>query len=198
MKIMGRNNIPSSGGFVLACNHISLADPPLAGSFIFRKVNFLAKKELFRNPIFGWLIKSTHAHPVKRGAIDRNAFETAKKILNKGEGLVVFPEGTRGKEGKFLPARPGIGMIARNCLVPVVPSYINGSNRLWSCFWGKDRLGILFGEPISERTVVSYPDDKNGYRRLAEDIMEKIKELKTEFIKRSKRRYNKIGSRVEG
>jgi 1-acyl-sn-glycerol-3-phosphate acyltransferase len=135
MKIFEANNIPDKGPFILACNHISLVDPPLVGSTIVRPLHFMAKKELFRSRLFGWVIRNTNAHPINRRGFDRRAINTACEILKAGCGLLVFPEGTRALKGDFLPPRPGIGLIAIRSEAPVVPAYFNGSNNLKAVFW---------------------------------------------------------------
>jgi 1-acyl-sn-glycerol-3-phosphate acyltransferase len=183
MSIYRRENIPAEDSFILACNHISLADPPLVGSSLSRPIHFMAKEELFRNRFFGGLISRVNAHPLKRDRIDRAAYETAYGILDRGQPLLIFPEGTRSKAGRLRPPRPGIGMIARKTLSPVIPAYINGSNRLSACFFGKEKLGIIFGQLLDKKEISSYTDDKSGYRKLADEIMDRIGKLRNDFYK---------------
>jgi 1-acyl-sn-glycerol-3-phosphate acyltransferase len=178
MKAYNVNNIPSDGPFILACNHISLADPPVVGSNIKRVLYFMAKKELFGNKLFGWLIRNVNAYPVNRRGIDRGAIDKACEILDSGKAVLIFPEGTRALENDFLPPRPGIGMVARRSKVPVVPAYLNGTNKLKATFLNRERCFIIFGKPIDENEIGSYDDDRDGYRKLAEDIMIRIKSLK--------------------
>jgi 1-acyl-sn-glycerol-3-phosphate acyltransferase len=185
LKIINEDNIPGKGGFIVACNHISLADPPLVGISIKRPVHFVAKKELFRNRLFGGLIRGLNAHPIRRNAIDRQALELTTRLLREGNGIIIFPEGSRSKSGQFRPAKPGIGMIARKLSAAVVPAYISGSNHLKNCFWGREKLVIIFGKPLDSGVVVNYDNSKEGYRKLADDIMARIKELKDELRKKS-------------
>jgi 1-acyl-sn-glycerol-3-phosphate acyltransferase len=185
MKVINGHFIPQSGPFILACNHISYSDPLLIGSNINRLIHFMAKKELFRNRLFGAVITATKAHPIRRG-MDRESLGVALKILKSGEGLLIFPEGTRSRDGNFLPAKPGIGMVAVLGGVPVIPAYIHGSDKKGSCFWGKERLGLIFGAPIVGDEISSYGEGKEAYRRLSVDIMTRIAKLKEEFIKRAK------------
>ena len=96
----------------------------------------------------------------------------------------MFPEGTRGKNGEFLPARPGIGKIARTAKIPVVPVYVEGTDKLLACFIGKKKLNIVIGPPVTSDKIVSFVDDKNGYRELADEIMNRIKDLKEQFDRR--------------
>ncbi|UCG60288.1 MAG: 1-acyl-sn-glycerol-3-phosphate acyltransferase [Candidatus Zixiibacteriota bacterium] len=175
IRITGVENIPREGGFILATNHRSYWDPLLVGSWAYRQVYFLAKKELFANPIFGWVITQTNALPVKRGTIDRHAIRHCLDVLWKGYGLTVFPEGTRARESKFLAPKPGIGIIASQAGVPIVPGYVHGSDRYGSCLVGRTKLSIHFGEPITVNTIASYPKDKTGYYRIAQLVMDRIK-----------------------
>jgi len=192
VKIMGRENIPKTGPFILASNHVSFYDPPLVGSSSPRLVHFMAKKELFKNPFFGWLITQTNAHPINRRGFDRKAIETTENILKKGQGLTIFPEGTRARSGDFLPPHPGVGMLARKNIVPVVPVYVNGPNRLKDCFWGRDRLSVTFGKVIDTDRISGFSDDKEGYKELARYIMDRIKDIKQEFVERNRKADNTV------
>ncbi len=179
-----KENIPKEGAFILASNHISLADPQFVGSAVSREIHFLAKKELFRNRFFAKLLTRLNTHPVNRTGFDKKVLETAVDVLQAGEPIVIFPEGTRGRNGELLPARPGIGMIARTAGVPVVPVYVRGTDKLKSCFFGKEKLILCVGRSIAEDEIINYDNDKNGYRELAGDILNRIKELKEEFDRR--------------
>jgi 1-acyl-sn-glycerol-3-phosphate acyltransferase len=141
----------------------------------------MAKKELFRNWAFGWLLRAVNAHPIHRG-FDRRAINIVMKLLESGDGLVVFPEGTRAKHGNFLPPRPGLGIVAVKCRVPIVPAYITGTNRLAACFFGKEEMRVIIGSPIDMETVSGYEDNKEGYRLLAENVMGRIGKLKKEYL----------------
>ncbi len=188
IKISGRENVPKSGGFILASNHISYFDPPLMGSFCGRELHFMAKKELFRNKIFGALIRHFNSHPVNRSGFDKSAIETAVSLLKNDQPMLIFPEGTRAKGVDFLPARPGVALIARAAEKPIIPALVYGSNSLKNCFLGKKRMSIIFGSPIMPAELSSFPRDKNGYRLLADTILNRIKGLKVEIGK------NRIGS----
>lgn len=185
VRVTGTENIPKTGAFILASNHISYFDPPLVGCCITREVYFFAKKELFNFKPFGFVLNRVNARPVKRGAIDRTAIETAVEILKSGNGLTVFPEGTRSKTDDFLPVKPGVGMIARQAEVAIVPAFIHGANRLSDCFWGKTKLTVKYGKPITADWVRSVGFDKEGYLRIADEIMNRIREIKSEYQKES-------------
>jgi len=179
VKIIGAENIPDSAAFILASNHISYYDPPLVGCCCKREVFFFTKKELFRFKPFGAILLRVNALPVNRAAIDRAAIETAVEVLKKGYGLTMFPEGTRSKTDGFLPVKPGVGMIARQAVVPIVPAYIHGANQLWNCFLGRTHLSVSYGKPIPAEWVKSVDASKEGYESIANEIISRIGKLKT-------------------
>ena len=181
-KVSGRQFPPQSGPFILAANHIAYVDPPLVAAFTGREMFFFAKKELFNNRLFGALIRKVNARPVRRGVFDRGGLETAVGLLEEGQGLVIFPEGTRSLTDEFLSAKPGIGMIACQAKVSIVPVYIHGSNALWKCFFGSAKLRIRYGEPLSREYVISLEAGKKSYIAISEEIMRRIKALKEKTL----------------
>lgn len=153
LEIIGVENIPKTGPVVIASNHASLLDPPLIGSSASRKVNFMAKEELFV-PVFGTLCASLGAFPVKRGGADINAMKHALQLLKNQEVLGIFPEGTRSKNGTLGRGEPGALAIANKGKALVVPTAVIGSNlSLRKTFWPK--IKVVFGKPMSfsERTL---------------------------------------------
>ena len=178
LKAYNLDIIPPRGGFILASNHIALVDPPFIGVSLKREIYFMAKKELFRSWWFGGMIARLNAFPVNRRGIDRASLENARKILDRGEPLLIFPEGTRGTEAGFLPPRPGVGLLARSCGVPVIPMYIHGSNHLKKCFFRREKLAVIIGEPIDTKAISVFNNDKSGYRKLAEEIMSRIGKIR--------------------
>lgn len=178
-KVVGRENLPE-GGALVAANHISNLDPPLIGSAIKRDMCFFAKIELFRNPLFGALIKSLNAFPVRRGETDLGAWKTAKSLLKSGRLLLFFPEGTRSRDGRLQPGKPGMARLAFATGVPVVPAAITGSNRLRDVFLRRARLRVGFAKPISLSDFESGGDEKSRYDRLTEAVMAEIGRLKAE------------------
>ncbi len=174
---VGAERVPTEGPILIAGNHQSYLDPPLVGSGVRRPCHFFAKRELFSVPILGALIRRTHAIPVRRGVYDPAALSRVSDILARGGALVLFPEGTRGNGIEFLPAKPGVGMIARQNHVPIVPAYVNGSENLWRAL-RKRSMRIYYGDPIPYEEIERFPDTKDGYRSLAEHVMEHIGRLK--------------------
>jgi 1-acyl-sn-glycerol-3-phosphate acyltransferase len=178
VRVSGRENIPKSGGFILASNHISYFDPPLVGCWVPRAIYFFAKKELFDHKLFGAILRRVNALPVKRGAIDRKALEMAIETVKRGHGLAVFPEGTRSKTGEFMTPKLGVGMIARQSECPIVPAYLSGADRLNECLRRRRKLCVTYGGPLSVEWVTSFPADKAGYLKIAEAVMASIGQLR--------------------
>lgn len=180
IRISGKENIPKSGGFILASNHISYYDPPLVGSWSTRQMYFFAKAELFKNKLFGAIIRRTNAIPVRRGVIDRQAIELAAAAIERGYGLVVFPEGTRARDGNFLKPKAGLGMLALRTGCPIVPAYVSGADRLKSCFWGQARLSITFGKMLESSWIDTFTQSKEGYEAISRAVMERIAGIRAE------------------
>lgn len=148
MEFHGLENVPSRGRVIVACNHISVLDPPLAalalGMGWGRYPRLLAKQELFSIPLFGALIRVCGSIPLDRGRGDVGAIRAALAIL-EGEGcLIVFPEGTRARGGRPLRPKAGVGLLARETGAPVVPARIRGTDS----FFKKGPLTIRFGAPL--------------------------------------------------
>ena len=174
----GTEFIPQRGGVIVASNHAAYVDPPFVGAAASRELYYLAKKELFNNGLFGWLIRKYNAFPVSRGAFDRKAITQAGELLKEGKALLLFPEGTRSRDGNFLEPKLGVGKIAKEAGVPIVPAYIANSKDLFRTFLRRKKLVILFGSPILENWLDKIPHNKEGYKRIGEEIMSRIKMLK--------------------
>jgi 1-acyl-sn-glycerol-3-phosphate acyltransferase len=178
IKVTGAENVPLEGGLIIASNHISYFDPPVVGSFVKRETFFFAKDKLFEIPVFGRVISRVNASPVKRGTIDRDALEWAVATITAGKALVVFPEGTRAREGKFLSPKSGVGMMAIRAGCPIVPVYVHGLNKFKACLLGKEKPLITYGEPLSADWVHSFPDTRESYKQIAQQVMERIAGLR--------------------
>lgn len=146
LEVSGKENIPADGPLVIASNHLSLLDPPVIGTAATRKVNFMAKQELFI-PVLGDIYRILGAFPVKRGGADRAAIKHGIDILQAGDVLAIFPEGTRSKTGKLGKAAPGALMMAGKAHAAIVPTCVVGtdikrSGKLWP------KVKVIFGKPI--------------------------------------------------
>lgn len=178
IKTSGQKNFPKKGGFILACNHISFFDPPFVGSWANRQVYFLAKKELFDSWLFGAFLRSVNSLPLNRRGFDRSAIKMSLGVISKGYGLTIFPEGTRSKTDNFLPPKAGVGMIASQAKCPIVPAYVQGTDKLKGCLLGKAKMIITYGEPVSAEWIASLPPEKESYIKIAQEVMKRIGELK--------------------
>lgn len=168
-RIEGCENIPVQGGAIIAPNHISFFDPPLVGSAMKRPLNFMAKQELFEVPVLGFLIRRTNAFPVKRGSRDIGAFRQVFSLLKNGKLLLMFPEGTRSKDGKLGKARAGAGMVACYGQVPLIPTKIVNTNNV-SKF---KQVKIRYGKPIYPPKTFA----KEDYLRLSQEALKSIEEM---------------------
>lgn len=172
LKVIGRENIPKMGPVVIACNHVSLLDPPMVGTASSRPVHFMAKSELFV-PILGPLYKSLGAFPVHRGAGDAHAIRTALTILKHKEVLGIFPEGTRSRDGRLGKAQPGALAIALKGRAAVVPACILGSDlKRRKSFWPK--ITVVFGRPME---LEDEKGTKLEVEELSEELMKEIQAL---------------------
>lgn len=177
LRVRGVEFIPREGGVIIAANHLSFFDPPLLWMQIPRKTHFLAKVELFRNWAFAALMRMFNAIPVDRDKYDRNALRRCLEVLEAGECLVMFPEGSRGPEGQIREAYLGLGLIARRAGVPIVPVYLENSSRYVRSIFTRMRLKVRFGEPIDSGWVSELPGNKEGYRAIAGETMDRIRGL---------------------
>jgi 1-acyl-sn-glycerol-3-phosphate acyltransferase len=130
MQRIGREHLPKSGPLLLASNHRSFLDPFLIGTLIRRPVYYMAKRELFEKRWQAWILNALGAFPVDRGAGDGDAMATAKAILERGDCVVVFPEGTRVRRGPLGTPRRGIGRLALETGAPVAPVAVIGSEEV--------------------------------------------------------------------
>ena len=128
LRRLGTEHIPD-GGVILASNHRSFLDPFLIGVCIRRPIYFVAKRELFRNPMLGWLLNCLGAFPIKRGASDEESMDTSLALLERGEAVVIFPEGTRIRTGSLGSPKRGVGRLALQSGKPVVPIAVTNSER---------------------------------------------------------------------
>lgn len=144
LKVYGTENIPKTGGAILAANHQSYLDPILVAVQLRRPISFMAKSELFRYRAGAWFIRSLHAFPVRQGEGDVAAVKETIRQLQAGNLINIYPEGSRTLDGEVAPLLPGIGLIVRRAGVPVVPIAIEGSFAAWP----RDRARMFRPHPV--------------------------------------------------
>ena len=162
LRVSGVENVPA-GGAIIAPNHQSFFDIPLVAMVLAlhgRRTYFMAKSELFRNPVFAWIIHNLLAFPVRRGAPDRMAIRYAIDRLKQGELVAIFPEGTRSKTGQLKEAEAGLSLIAARAQEPIVPEGIKGTRQMFSREKILPTVEIHFGEPINVQAAESADGEK--------------------------------------
>ncbi|MBI3353445.1 MAG: 1-acyl-sn-glycerol-3-phosphate acyltransferase [Nitrospirae bacterium] len=186
VKVIGHSNIPKKGGVIIASNHVSYLDPPFVGCVISRRVNYMARDDLFRNPVFAWILRKWKAFPVKRGTGDSGAIKEAVRRLKKGEPMLLFPEGTRSRDGRLREGKAGVGMIVALSGAKVVPAYIKGSEEVLPRDSKRLRFKkviVSFGKPIDFTGMIEENrGNKDLYSDISKRIMEGIAELKEELL----------------
>ncbi len=178
LRTYGRDNISYRENYIFASNHISNSDPPIVGSALKRKVWILAKKELFGNFFFRWLITRFNAIPVDRGKADRMSVTTITEKLVKGDSVLLFPEGTRSRDGNIRKLKSGLGYYAIQTGRPIVPVFIRGCDRLKDCFLRKEKMEVHIGRPIRIDAGYESSDKKSDYETLASMTREEMSMLK--------------------
>lgn len=170
-RFVGCENLPQEGGVIVAFNHKSNWDPVVAGLSCKRKLRFMAKEELFKNPVFGALIRALGAFPVHRGRGDIGAIKSSLKILSEGEVMLMFPEGHRIKDGRKVKAKPGVALIAQRAQVPVVPVCISGEYK-WM-----HKITVTYGKPVSLEEFYGTKLEQEKIQEIADGMLEKIRAL---------------------
>ena len=161
LRASGLENIPRTGGCLLAANHQSYLDPTFVAAFLPREMHFMARRSLFRNPVFGGLIARCNAFSIDRDKADVKGVKSAIERLEAGNLLLVFPEGTRTRDGNIGLLKAGIGVLAERAAVPIVPVLITGAYKVWPkgrLFPGMGSVRLRFGKPILPAVL---KDDRN-------------------------------------
>ncbi len=175
INIINEENIPDmKGGYIIACNHQSYADPPLMAAIIRGKFSFMAKEELFKNPVFAWLIRRCGAFPVSRGSGDDTPINTALEVIKKGRIFVIFPEGTRSKDGTIGRVKSGIALIASEANAPVLPVCVRYKN--------KKEIDVNIGKLIPADEVHIDEEDRRSMRKVSNRIHEELVGLQEEIF----------------
>ena len=177
IKLINYQNIPAKGPAIIACNHVSYLDPLIAGFGTRRRINFIARASLFKNPLFGWFLRRLGAFPLKReGGSDASAIKRSLRLLRSGKIVVIFPEGTRSHDGNLQKGQSGVGMLAFKSNAIVVPVCISGSEKALprnSKFLKPAKIIARFGSPLIPTCGKERPD----YQKFSLQVMQAIESL---------------------
>ncbi len=180
-EVYGHENIPVTGGAVIAANHCSYLDPPVAGSGLKRPTYFMGKKELFAVPILGWLIRRTGCFPVDRDKQDKEAIRVAVSLLKSGNLLCMFPEGTRSPDGTLQPpSGVGVALVASRAGVPIIPTLIRGTYQAYPTgakFVRRADISVTYGRPIETTSPDGQKAHKQELLALTDGVMAEIARL---------------------
>jgi len=186
VRAIGVKNVPRQGPLLLAPNHFSQMDHFFVGLYLRRQVRFMAKSQMFGPPVLTYIYKHGGVFPVRRGQHDEESFKTAFTILEQEGMLLVYAEGGRSRSGELGEVKPGIGRIALESGVPVVPVAIHGSEKVrrWKRF-RFPKVTVQFGEPLS------FPTEEAASRErqleVAEEVFGRVREMYEGLTTRSGR-----------
>jgi 1-acyl-sn-glycerol-3-phosphate acyltransferase len=178
-RVIGAENVPAEGGFVLAGNHVSYLDPALLWCVAIRPTHFIAKQELFDKPLLRWVLTRVWSFPINRGTADREAIQRATDLLQHGEPVGIFPEGTRqlaGQSAELGEAHQGVSFIAMRAGAPVVPVGIAGTDKALpkgAKLPRFPRVTIAYGEPVYPEAF-SEGGRKERTKAMTAEIMRRI------------------------
>jgi 1-acyl-sn-glycerol-3-phosphate acyltransferase len=170
LKSSGQENIPDDGPLIFCCNHTSNMDPLIMGTPIRRKVHYMAKEELFRIPVVGWLITQWGAFPVKRGGVSKESIKLAIQLLKNGKAMGIFPEGTRKNAGGM--GKKGAAMLALRSNAIVIPVAIVGEYKLFR------PIHVIYGKPVDLSEFAEGGSDQ--LEPATDKIMAVIRQIVTE------------------
>jgi 1-acyl-sn-glycerol-3-phosphate acyltransferase len=189
-KLVYRNKIYGLSHFypgpaLIAANHTSFLDPPIVSVSSPQEVHFLARKTLFKNPLFGAMIRSLNSHPVSGQAEDVAVFKTIVSLLREKKKVIIFPEGKRSLDGKIGDIKPGIALLLARTEAAVIPTYIHGTFEAWNRkrvlpkLYGK--TAVVFGSPIFYKPE-HHKDKKSAQREITEKLHKALHDLQDWYL----------------
>lgn len=184
-KIVGKENLPKDGGALLCPNHVSNLDAAVIVAMFKRKVNVLAKEELFKNGFLCWIADLFGIYPVKRGKADMQAIKISLTLLKRNELLLMFPEGTRNGMAKGIKPKNGAVLIAATAGKPIIPIGIQGSFKPFT------KVIVNIGKPIDYSKLKEEVKDKEQASELTKDLMKEIVHLRDQNVKQLKKNQTK-------
>jgi 1-acyl-sn-glycerol-3-phosphate acyltransferase len=177
LEVVGSDCVPKTGGVIVAVNHVSYLDPLVIGAALRRRATYMAREGLFNIPLIGTFVGS-FSFPVRRCKPRPSTIKEAVKRLNRGELIVMFPEGGRSAGGDILDAKRGVGMIAVMSKAPIVPALISGTERslpVGAKVVKPAKIKVKFGKSIE---INREEPDKDFQERICRNIMDEIRRLK--------------------
>jgi len=185
-RVYNPERVPLEGGVILASNHASYLDPPLVGAGLRRGINYLARENLFRFPVMGWVLRQWQVVPVDRDGGGAAGLRAILDRLLAGGAIILFPEGTRTRDGNLQPARSGIGLTVIRSTAPVVPVRVFGTFEAYGRHLRiprPHRVAVKYGQPVrfeqlrTEAKACSKPRLKEIYQQVADELMAAIAKL---------------------
>ena len=181
MNYIGTENVPKDGAYILASNHVRSTDPIMLGMGLKRQVLFMAKEELFQKKLLNWFFRKLGAFPVGRGKADTSSIRHFENAMKEGNLMGIFIEGTRSKDGNFLPPKNGVSLIAWDTKTPVIPvCHTKIGARIW----------FHFGKPLSLADMGFEKGGAREFRNASRIIMEHIKALREEDLATAEAKKN--------
>ncbi|MGO9113907.1 MAG: lysophospholipid acyltransferase family protein [Thermoguttaceae bacterium] len=181
VRYRGRENIPKNGPVLVVSNHQSHFDPPLVGTGCTRRMNYLARETLFQIKPLGWLIGTVDAIPIDRDGLGLNGIKESLRRLKRGEMVLIFPEGTRTRDGEIAPFRPGFTMLAARSKAWILPVAIEGAFDAWPRSQKLPSLGtihVFYGQPIPPEEVAGCDE-----RGLVAEVERRVRQCQADLRK---------------
>jgi 1-acyl-sn-glycerol-3-phosphate acyltransferase len=171
LRTAGRRHIPCTGPALLIANHQSFVDPVLVGLATRRHLSFLARQTLFRRPALAWLLRHLSAVPIDHEGVGKEGIKAILEQLRAGRAVVVFPEGTRSRDGKLQPLRPGVQLLIKRTEAPIVPVGIAGAYDAWPrtqhlptpaplFLPAEGGIAVVVGKPLDAGPLAQLPRDR--------------------------------------
>jgi 1-acyl-sn-glycerol-3-phosphate acyltransferase len=180
LQIHGRENAIQEGPVLLAMNHQSFLDPPLAALCVDRELHFLARKSLFEIPLLGSLLHHLNVIGVDRDGTDMSALKSVIRVVKNGGATIIFPEGTRTADGNLQAARSGVGLVIAKTLAPVMPIRVFGAFDAFprsARFPRPHPIHLVIGKPMQFSKADLAGDPRLVYQDLSARVMERIASL---------------------
>jgi len=184
-EVFGTENVPSTGGALLASNHASFADPVFLGASVNRNLHYMARASLFKPERIDRFLRSLNAFPVHRGAADRRAIRQALELLDSGNLLLMFAEGTRTYDGTLGKAQAGVGLIAHKTTAAILPVFLGGTLEVLprkAKMLKLAKVTVSFGKPLDMAPYRASKGSREIYDSIGEELMAGIAELKDRSV----------------